>query len=39
MQKFKEHKLGVAIIFSLMFLTPFMENTRGIFIPIFKDDF
>lgn len=39
MQKFKEHKLGVTIIFMLMFLTPFIENTRGIFIPIFKDDF
>ncbi len=39
MQKFKDHKLGVAIIFTLMFLTPFIENTRGIFIPIFKEDF
>src|SRR5699024_10335312 len=32
-------RFGVIIIFTLMFLSPFIENTRGIFIPIFKEDF
>ena len=39
MQKSKSNIFGVVIIFTLMFLSPFIENTRGIFIPIFKDDF
>ncbi len=39
MQNSKSNKLGVIIIFTLMFLSPFIENTRGIFIPIFKEDF
>lgn len=39
MQNSKGNKLGVVIIFTLMFLSPFIENTRGIFIPIFKEDF
>lgn len=39
MQQKKVNKLGVVLIFTLMFLAPFIENTRGIFIPIFKDDF
>lgn len=39
MQKSKSNIFGVVIIFTLMFLSPFIENTRGIFIPIFKEDF
>lgn len=39
MQSSKKSKFGIFIIFMLMFLSPFIENTRGIFIPIFKEDF
>src|SRR5690554_1479669 len=39
MQETKVNKLGIFLIFALMFLASFIENTRGIFIPIFKDDF
>lgn len=39
MHNSKSNRLGVFLIFTLMFLSPFIENTRGIFIPIFKDDF
>lgn len=39
MHKSKSNRLGVVLIFMLMFLSPFIENTRGIFIPIFKEDF
>lgn len=39
MQNSKSNRFGVFIIFTLMFLSPFIENTRGIFIPIFKEDF
>ncbi|WP_312653573.1 MFS transporter [Proteiniclasticum sp.] len=39
MQNSKSNRFGVIIIFTLMFLSPFIENTRGIFIPIFKEDF
>lgn len=39
MQKNKSNIFGVVLIFTLMFLSPFIENTRGIFIPIFKEDF
>ena len=39
MQKSKSNIFGVVLIFTLMFLSPFIENTRGIFIPIFKEEF
>lgn len=39
MAKKNINKLGIILLFSMMFLTPFIENTRGIFIPIFKLDF
>jgi len=39
MKETKVNKLGVFLLFTLMFLAPFIENTRGIFIPIFKEDF
>jgi len=39
MQNTRKGKFGVFIIFMMMFLAPFIENTRGIFIPIFKEDF
>lgn len=39
MQKNKRTQFGVVVIFLLMFLSPFIENTRGIFIPIFKEEF
>lgn len=39
MQQTKVNKLGIFLLFTLMFLAPFIENTRGIFIPIFKEDF
>lgn len=39
MQNSKSNRFGVVLIFTLMFLSPFIENTRGIFIPIFKEDF
>lgn len=39
MQETKVNRLGVFLLFTLMFLAPFIENTRGIFVPIFKEDF
>jgi len=35
----KHNGIGVFLIFAIMLLAPFIENTRGIFIPMFKDEF
>lgn len=39
MEPTKRNRLGVFIIFALMFISPFIENTRGIFLPLFKEEF
>jgi fucose permease len=38
-EKKDRNKIGVFLIFFVMLMAPFIENTRGIFIPIFKDEF
>lgn len=34
-----QNRIGIFLIFFVMLMAPFIENTRGIFIPIFKAEF